>query len=421
MIIRGARQVGKTTLLKQLGGYFNNFIPLNLEQEPDRRVFEEFRDPAELVRAIFFNRNIPLAEAEQTLLFLDEVQGTPSALGQLRYINEQFPGLSIVAAGSMLETVFDNRLSFPVGRVLRPCSFPEFLSALGETSAAELLQTVPLPAFAMDKLYRLFHLYAVVGGMPAIVQRYTETGDLTVLREWYDSLIASYLDDVEKYGRSDSQVQVIRLAIRGALTAGGKRITFAGFGNTLYRSREMSDALNTLQKAMLIQLVYPVTSAVLPLTPDRRKSPRLQFLDTGLMNYYSGIQKELFGTSDLSSAYQGRIIEHLVGQELLALQHEALGALNFWVREKASSTAEVDFLFPHDGTLIPVEVKSGGAGKLRSLHLFMDQSPHDLAIRFHHGPVTMTETATPAGKKFRLLNLPYFLVSGISAYIRWAG
>jgi uncharacterized protein len=121
----------------------------------------------------------------------------------------------------------------------------------------------------------------------------------------------------------------------------------------------------------------------------------------------------------LSKVYQGGMIEHLVGQELLAFQHEAMSALHFWIREKKTSDAEVDYLFPYEGKLIPVEVKSGGEGKLRSLHLFMDSVPHDIAIRFYAGEVSITNAATPNGKSFRLLNLPYYLVSQIAKYLAW--
>ena len=181
----------------------------------------------------------------------------------------------------------------------------------------------------------------------------------------------------------------------------------------------MGEALRALQKALLLYIVYPETGFTLPLLPDLKKSPRLHVLDTGLMNYFAGIQREILSTDDLSKVYQGSMIEHLVGQELLAFQHQALSALHFWVREKKTSVAEVDYLFPFEGKLIPVEVKSGSEGKLRSLHLFMDAAPHNLAVRFYAGNVSITKVATPAGKNFTLLNLPYYAVSQIERYLAW--
>jgi len=177
--------------------------------------------------------------------------------------------------------------------------------------------------------------------------------------------------------------------------------------------------LRTLENALLIQLIYPSTDAQLPLLPDHKKSPRLQILDTGMLNYFAGIQKEILGTVDLNKVYQGTMIEHLVGQELLASQFNALSSLNFWVREKQTSSAEVDYIWPFEGKLMPIEVKSGAEGKLRSLHLYMDLAPHQMALRFYAGEISITDASTPGGKKYKLLNLPYYLVSQTEYYLQW--
>jgi predicted AAA+ superfamily ATPase len=166
--------------------------------------------------------------------------------------------------------------------------------------------------------------------------------------------------------------------------------------------------------------MYPNTSAVLPLQPDLKKSPRLQILDTGMLNHYVGIRKEILGTDDLNNIYKGIIIEHLTGQELMATRFDALSQLYFWVKEKKESTAEVDFLFPFEGKVIPIETKSGKTGTLRSLHQFMDLTPHNMAVRFYAGDVSISEVKTPQNKIFYLLNLPYYLVSQLPAYLKWA-
>ncbi|MEX0635484.1 MAG: DUF4143 domain-containing protein, partial [Ferruginibacter sp.] len=331
--------------------------------------------------------------------------------------------IAVIAAGSMLETLFDKNISFPIGRVeykvIRPVSFPEFLSAIGETSALEQLTQVPVAAFAQTKLLRLFHTYALIGGMPEIVQHYATNKDLVRLSPIYDSLISGYLDDVEKYAKSNAQILHIRHCIQSSFAQAGKRIKFEGFGNASYKSREMGESLRTLEKALLLQLIYPCTSATLPMVPDIKKSPRLQILDTGLLNYFVGIQKEIIGTVDLNSIYQGTLIEHLIGQEILASQFNALSTLQFWVREKKESTAEVDYLFPYNGFIIPIEVKSGATGTLKSLHSFMDLAPHDMAIRFYAGSLTVSDAITQNGKKYQILNLPYYLGSQIEKYMEW--
>ena len=423
LVIRGARQVGKTTMVNKFAAQFDQYIYLNLELEEDKAPFIAFTSIDTLVQTLFFIKNKKLEIKNKTLLFIDEIQEVPEALNILRYFYESEPGIAVIAAGSMLETLFNKNISFPVGRdeykVMRPVSFPEFLAAIGETAALEQVKKVPVATFAHNKLLQLFHSYAIIGGMPEIVNHYAQHKDLTALGPVYDSLITSYLDDVEKYASTTSQVLHIRHVIRSSFSLAGKRIKFEAFGNSSYRSREMGEALRTVEKALLLQLVYPNTGAVLPLLPDIKKSPRLQVLDTGMLNYFAGIQKEILGTTDLNSVYQGTMVEHLVGQEILAFQYLSLASLHFWVREKKASSAEVDYLFPFDGKLIPVEVKSGTEGKLKSLHLFMDMAPHFMAVRFYAGEMNITEATTLTGKKYRLLSLPYYLVSQLENYLAW--
>ena len=423
MVLRGARQVGKTTAVHTFAKQFEQYLYFNLELAEDKEVFQGFRDIDTLLQALFFLRNKTQRKLDKTLLFIDEIQEMPEVMNILRYFYEQVPALAVIAAGSLLEILFNPKASFPVGRVeyrvIRPVSFPEFLGAMGEDASLQQLKQVPLADFAHEKLLRLFHTYALLGGMPEVVQHYAGSRDLATLAPVYESLIAAYLDDVEKYATHPSQIQYIRHAIRSVFTEAGHRIKFQGFGQSNYGSREMGEALRTLEKALLIHLVFPQTKATLPLLPDYRKSPRLQVLDTGIMNYSLGIQKEIIKTVDLDQVYQGTLIEHLVGQELLAVRSNVLSGLHFWVREKKTSQAEVDFLHPYEQQLIPLEVKSGAEGKLRSLHLFMELAPHTTAVRFYAGPLKITTAETPKGKRYQLLNLPYYLVSQLDAYLGW--
>ena len=423
LVIRGARQVGKTTLVNQFAAQYEQYIYINLELLEDKEPFENFSSVENLINTLFFLNNKTLAKKSTTLIFIDEIQEVPKALNILRYFYELAPEISVIAAGSMLETLFDKNISFPIGRVeykvIRPVSFPEFLSAIDETAALEQLTQVPLAAFAQKKLLNLFHTYALIGGMPEIVQHYATHKDLVTLGPIYDSLISGYIDDVEKYAKSNAQILYLRHCIQSSFAQAGKRIKFEGFGNSAYKSREMGESLRTLEKALLMQLVYPSTTATLPMIPDKKKSPRLQILDSGLLNYFVGIQKQIIGTDDLNSIYQGTLIEHLIGQELLAFQYNALSMLHFWVREKKESTAEVDYLFQYDGMIIPIEVKSGATGTLKSLHSYMDIAPHNFAIRFYAGPLNIINAITQKGKHYQMLNLPYYLGSQIEQYIAW--
>ena len=346
----------------------------------------------------------------------------PEALNMLRYFHEEYPQYHVIAAGSLLETLFDNTISFPVGRVeyrvLRPVSFEEYLNAMGETAALEQYHKVPIASFAHEKLLSLFHEYTLIGGMPEVVSMYSKTRDLVALKPVFESLILSYIDDVEKYAKNPNQVQMMRHAIRSCFLEAGYRIKFFGFGQSNYGSREMGEVLKTLEKAMLIHLIYPTNQTALPFLPNMKRFPRLHVLDTGMLNYFAGIQKLLFGTTDLNTIYQGRIAEHIVGQELLAQQTNILETLRFWTREKKDSSAELDYLCNFNGDVIPIEVKSGATGRLRSLHLYMEESDSDLAIRLYAGQFAIDDITTLNGKKYKLLNIPYYLVGKLEEYVR---
>lgn len=425
LVIRGARQVGKTTIVRQFAENFDVYLYFNLESLQDRTLFGSFTDIDTLLRGMFFLRGTAYDHTKRTLIFIDEIQQVPEALKILRYFYENAPHIHVIAAGSMLESLFNEKVSFPVGRVeymvLRPVSFPEFLGALGETAALEELNHIPVHDYAIPKLFSLFTTYLLIGGMPEVVATYAYNRDLVLLKPVYESLIVSYLDDVEKYAQSKPKIDILRHVIRSSFAMAGSRITMEGFGNSSYNSRDIGEALRTLEKAFFLYLIYPNTTAALPLLANLKRKPKLQLLDTGLMNYFLGFQKDILFESDLHKIYGGRAVEHLAGQEILAPERSALSGLSFWTREKKSSQAEIDYIYPYNGKIIPVEVKSGAAGKLRSLHQFMEEAPHSLAIRLYSGELSDTQVTTPGGKSFRLLNLPLFLAGKIKNYLEWAG
>jgi len=255
--------------------------------------------------------------------------------------------------------------------------------------------------------------------MPEIVERHTQKADLVSLSEVYEGLLTSFQEDVGKYARNAAMAHVINHAIASAPLEAGKRVKFSGFGSSSYKSREMGEALRTLERAMIVYLLYPSTATEPPIRPDLRKSPRLQFLDTGLINYVAGLQEFFFKTTDLHAFYQGLLAEHIVGQELLAADLKTSRKPTFWVREKKQSNAEVDFIVQSGRYIFPVEVKAGKTGTLRSLHQFVERSNHPFTIRLWAGPLERIEAFTPTGKPYTLLNLPYFLAGKIQDYIAW--
>ncbi len=423
LILRGARQVGKTVAVDLFGERFDQYISLNLELEAEREIFQRGLPVPDLFQAILLRKKLK-SNGSRVLLFLDEVQNSPEAVASLRYFYELLPRIHIIAAGSLLEVVLaEEQISFPVGRVeqfiMYPLSFREFLLATGNQPAARALETIPLPEYSVSTLFELFHRYTLIGGMPEIVDRYSRSGEIPALNPIYESLLGTYLDDVGKYGRNRTISTIIRHCIESAPFAAGRRITFAGFGKSNYRSREVGEALRTLERAMLIYLIRPSTSLEIPIVPDFRKSPRLQFLDTGLLNYFVGLQEQYFQYDNLHPIHRGLITEHIVGQELICGEANTLKKQCFWVREKSQSRAEVDFLLQYRDYAIPVETKAGKTGSLRSLHQFIDRCPHRYAVRLYSGPLYVQETTTPAGKPFLLLNLPYFLASRLPGYLDW--
>lgn len=424
LILKGARQVGKTTAVDIFSREFNHYISLNLEKKIHAEIFERDLSIEDLVQAIFLIKNIPFSKNKKTLLFIDEIQESPAAVAKMRYFYESVPNLYVVSAGSLLEAVIGkDQISFPVGRVrylfMYPMTFEEFLVALGEEAAVQLYHQVPLPGYAFPKLMKLFHKYALIGGMPEVVAEFIKNKDIAALTPIYQALLTGYIEDVSKYARNPAMVEVIRHTIETAPFEAGKRIKFQGFGRSNYKSREMAEALKTLDRIMLICLLYPATSTEPPASADFKKSPRLQFLDNGLLNYYVGLQGYFFKFDDLHSFYQGTLAEHIVGQELLSLDMYSPKKTSFWVREEKQSNAEVDFIVPFQQYLVPVEVKAGKTGSLRSLHQFIDRANHPYAIRLYAGPLQETESVTPAGKPYKLLNLPYFLTGKIKEYLRW--
>jgi uncharacterized protein len=423
LIVRGARQVGKTTLVHEFGKQFKQYIYLNLEKQSDRLFFDHSMDVEAFVEQLFFRKRLALGQISDTLLFIDEIQEAPELINLLRYFKEEKKELAVIAAGSMLETLLGKQITFPVGRVeffvLRPVSFDEFLGALGDEMAIKAFHEVPLKEYAYDSLLSLFHRYALLGGMPEIIEAYSKTKDVLGLAPIYNSLLDSYLIDAEKYAKSKEQLQLIRFVIHAAIHSAGKRITFQGFGNSNYKSREIGETLRTLQKTHLLHLIYPTTNTQIPQEVDFKKAPRLQFLDTGLMNFFVGLQDEILGSSNLDSVYKGSLIEHLVGQEIIVHQTYPLDKLSFWVRQKNSSQAEVDFIYKFKTQLIPVEVKSGALGKLKSLHQYMDSSEGNIAVRLNANRLETLRLQTPTGKIFYLLSLPYFLASKLEDYLIW--
>lgn len=416
LVLRGARQVGKTTVIHKFGEQFENYLYINLEKASSKQLVESTDDVKKLLPLLFLYCNKTRKEG-RTLLFIDEIQTSSHALSLLRYFYEDMPEIFVVAAGSLLETMLDKHVSLPVGRVeymaIHPCSFIEYLSAIGEGRFVELLIKAELPNAFHDEILQHFNLYALIGGMPEVVAHYAASKDIVALSRTYNQLLNAYKNDVEKYANSNTQANVIRYILDEGWAFAGQAITLGGFAASAYKARETGEAFRTLNKAMLLELVYPITNVILPATSDLKKAPKLFLLDAGLVNYASGIQKEYLLNKDLLDTWRGMAAEQIVAQELKSLSFEVGLKLSYWMRNKRGSTAEVDFVLLFDGKIIPIEVKSGHNAHLKSIHQFMNDTNHDIAIRIWSGKYSVDQVKTITGKEFQLINLPFYLISAL--------
>lgn len=371
LLLRGARQVGKTTLVKEFSNSYKHRIFLNLELDRDRNYFKDYDNVTNILEALFISHNIPSNDKPEVLLFIDEIQECPEAIALLRYFYELEGAIHVIAAGSLLEHVLNKVKSFPVGRVqmlhLYPMNFQEFLKALEQHRALEELKKVPIQPAAHSTLLESFNRYAIIGGMPEVVSNYAANKRVSDLVSIYESIWETYKDDVEKYAPNKTGSRVIKHIISSAHLYLDERIKFQNFANSNYRSREVGEAFRSLDDARIIQLIYPSTDSKSPIKPDLKKSPRLQFLDTGIVNNELNIQAEMLAMDDLSNAYRGAIIPHIITQELISTNSTKVNKPHFWVREKKQSSAKVDLLQQHKGLVIPIEIKSGKAGTLKSL------------------------------------------------------
>ena len=415
LILRGARQVGKTTVVNQFGKQFDNYLYFNMEMAENVRMFEMAIPLDDLVDMLFGSQGKARTPGN-ILIFIDEIQNSPKTIGLLRYFYERRPDLHVIAAGSLLENLIDVKVSFPVGRVqylaLRPCSFYEFLGATGKHNLLALLREKPEMTVAFhEQMMHWFNLFAIVGGMPEAVKQYAETRDIVALEDVYETLVQAYKDDAEKYVAGNKLTDTVRFILSYGWASAGETITLGNFANSGYKSREVGEAFRLLEKAMLLELVYPVSSTQLPLVPETRRMPKLIWFDTGLVNYQAGIRREIIGSTDMVDSWRGHIAEQVTAQELLSLDDRVGQRRAFWA--KVNNGAEVDFVINHESRLYPIEVKSGSNSHLRSLQVFMDSCDHDVAVRIWSKPYSVDRVNTPKGKTFRLVNLPFYLIGRI--------
>jgi len=428
LVIRGARQVGKSYLVRQFArSEFRNLLEINLETDRNILPYFEKQNVSETLSLLSLQYGQPVTPGD-TLLFLDEIQAAPHLLAKLRYVHEQVPGLHVIAAGSLLEFALKkHEYSMPVGRIeylhLGPMTFDEFLMALGHRDLAGFIGTagpsteVPLPLH--DKLNGLVRLYMAVGGMPESVAAYAATGSYRDTDRILASILATYADDFNKYAGS---IDLRRLHL---LFDAIPRLVGATFKYTQVsrdeRSRDLAAALRMLALARVCHQVFHSDCNGVPLgaTTDERKF-KLLCIDVGLMCSACGLTMlDIERIEDLTLANAGSVSEQFIGQHLLYRDEPYREPqLHYWVRQKSTSNAEVDFVISRGTAIIPVEVKSGTTGTLKSLHQFMHEKKGAVAVRCNMDiPAAGTisgRLTTGEAYQYRLVSLPLYLAGHVT-------
>lgn len=426
LVIRGARQVGKSTLVREFGREFDVFIEVNLELSDDASIFQHTDNVQEIWQYLCLRNHVVSTTSKRMLLFIDEIQEEPKAVGLLRYFYEKMPWLYVITAGSRLQSLLKKHVSFPVARVeylnLRPFSFVEYLNATEGKEWTELVKNVNVPAVMHEKLITIFNRYALVGGMPEAVADYAENHDIERLSPIFNSLLMGYNEDVERYAKNEQQVRIIRHILDTAWLSAAETVTFANFGNSSYTSTQIHEAMDCLEKAYILSLDYPVTSTDIPAIPSKRRSPKLMMVDSGVTNFVAGIQIEYLQNKDLLDTWRGRAAEQIVAQELrIMLDRQYKEKQFFWVRDKKGTTAEIDFIWQTQSQIVPIEVKAGTNSHLRSLHSFVNAATRPVtAVRFWSGEYSVQDVTTPVpeSRPYRLINIPFYYIGQLKKILQ---
>ncbi len=383
LIIRGARQVGKTFSISQFGETsFKSIIKLDFERNRSiHKIFDQDLSVQKIIQDIEIFSETKIIPGK-TLLFFDEIQECERALLSLRYFYEEMADLHVIAAGSMLEFAL-GKISFPVGRVsfewMQPMTFYEFLTALGKNILADQLPCIsnfkPVSEFVHQKIIDQLKIYFLTGGMPEAVNRYCLTGSISDSFTVHEEIFQAYLQSLIKYYRR-ADIDSLDHIMRTTPSFVGSQIKYSRLDPDR-RIEKTKTSLQILEKALILQIIGASNANSLPLSAGASaKKFKPLFLDIGLMQYNSGVSAiDVMEAKDLSHVYRGALAEQFVGQEMYAAGGSENKKMYYWARDKKSSSAEIDYLYVNNGNVFPIEVKSGPKGKLKSLHLFLEEHP----------------------------------------------
>jgi len=434
LVIRGARQVGKTWIIRELAqSQQRQLLELNFEKRPDIQTLFNSNNPTEILANItaFTGKAI---EPSESILFLDEIQMVPQLLAKLRWFAEDMPELPVIAAGSLLDfALADHAFNMPVGRIsylyLEPLSFEEFLDATENHRLRDYIQyyewNTDIPDAIHLQLIRLIKEYLIVGGMPSAVLSWATKKDPNTLNQIQHDLLTTYREDFSKYkGRlSIERLEDIMNSIPRQL---GKKFVYS-HANSQASSVPLKQALELLAKARVCHCVLSTSANGLPLGAEaNNKFLKMILLDCGLCCISLGLSlHQLASISEIALINHGAMAEQLAGQILRTINAAYVDpALYYWHREKPNSSAEVDYIIQHENQVIPVEVKAGTTGSLKSLREFVKEKKISLAVRVNSDKpsvvVAQIADQTTSPLEYKLISLPFYLLGQVHRLIKKA-
>lgn len=420
LVLRGARQVGKSTLVRQFAQQRGlRLLEINLEKQKLSSLNEDGIHLLTLLQEIEVICNQLVSP--DSLLFFDEIQEQPKLLSVLRYFYEERPDLAVIAAGSLLDFALEqHQYSVPVGRIeyyfLGPMKFSEFLEALGESLLLEHLQKSPknLIDSAHQRLVQRYKEFLYVGGMPEAVDTFVKTSSPLEVRRVQRSIVQTYQDDFSKYSKH-SQVERVRKVFNYVPGHLGQKVKFSEMDRE-EKSRDLKQALHLLTQARIAVPVYHTNATALPLKAQSDESVfKLYFLDVGLVNCLQGAEwTSLMRDQDLLT--KGFLAEQFVAQHLFyKLDGFESPELFYWLRDKKKQNAEIDFILSKSGRIIPLEVKAEVSGRMKSLLVFMGEKQFPMGVKMdlNHFRSELVEKKIQTSDEpvvFELLTIPLYLI-----------
>lgn len=419
LLLRGARQVGKSSTICNLGRKFDHFIEVNFEYRPElKEIFRNNHDVRIIAADLGKIFNTPVIPGK-TLLFFDEIQACEEALKSLWFFKENYPQLHVIAAGSLLEFALKKITSYGVGRIrslfMYPLSFDEFLNAMGKEAWTRAIKEAnpghPVSDVLHAELVRALRIFMIIGGMPASVRAWVETMDYSESANELKDIQQSYYDDFTKY---DSKIdpRLLRNTLNAVVNQTGKKFIFSHVAGG-YRPEDVRQALTMLTDAGLIKPVRHTAANGLPIGAETNdKFVKYQLLDTGLLlqildlNFggVSEVTTEILTASATDLVNKGGLAEMLVGWELVkGASARTQQDLYYWESLARGSEAEVDFVITREMKIMPIEVKSGVAGKMKSLRLFISKKGLSEGVRTtleNFGTITYKSEGAPDVKVF---------------------